>query len=476
MALGGAVGYRRGQAAVDESLAETPEEEARSETESTRRLHRAVWMLAWPSVLTMMLQTANSFTDRFFVGSLGSDAMAAAGLGGQLMFTLFSVGMSVGVGTTALVARFTGAEELEEATMAANQSVWIAGLAAVACMFIMMPLRAPLVHTLGVDSLAGALCVRYLTVTIMGVPSLFLMLILGGVFRGIGDTVTPLFVMIGVNLIHLGGDYILIFGHFGLPKMGLTGGAVALTTSQFVGAALYLFFLRRSPVRGLLKASNRLEWTWARRILDIGWPAALQNLSRNLSMLTFTSILARTPEATAAVAALTIGLTSESVAFMPGFGFSTAASTLTGQNLGAGNPERAERAAWAALTQGLVTMTFMGCVFYNFAPFLASIFTHDPAVSHLAIAYLRTMALSEPLLAVGMILSGALNGAGETRGTAWAGVISMWGVRLPAAYWLAVVLHHGTIGAWWGMAASTALGGILVLGLFRMGKWKNREV
>lgn len=448
----------------------------RHKEETTRGLHRAVWMLAWPSVLTMLLQTANSFTDRFFVGKLGADALAAAGVGGQLMFLLFSVGMSIAIGTTALVARFAGAKEYDQARIAANQSVWIGGIGAIFCMALMYPLRGALVRLMGVDPHAADLCERYLTVTILGIPALFLMLILGNVYRGLGDTVTPLLVMIGVNVIHLGGDWLLIFGNAGFPRLGLPGGATALVASQIIGAGLYLLFLRRSPVAGLLTRKRKLEWAWARRILDIGLPAAMQNLSRVLSMLAFTGVLARTQEATAAVAALTIGLTSESIAFMPGFAFATAAGTLTGQNLGAGNPERAGRAAWAALLQGLAVMCVMGGVFFTLALPFAHLFTHDVHVVPLAVAYLKISALSEPFLAVGMILTGALNGAGDTKAPAWVSLATMWGVRLPLAYLLAEGLHYGTVGAWWAMAASTMLGGVAAYALFKWGRWKQTVI
>ena len=409
-------------------------------------------------------------------GTLGSDALAAVGVAGQLMFLMFSVGMSISIGATALVARFAGARQTDEATVAANQSVWIAGIASLLCLALMLPLRGVLVAQMHLSAPAAALCVSYLTLTILGVPFLFLMLILGGVYRGLGDTVTPLLVMIGVNIIHLGGDFLLIFGKAGFPKLGLPGGALALLCSQVVGAVLYLLFLRRSPVAGLLTRKRHLEMEWARRILNIGIPAALQNISRVVSLLLFTGVLARTPDATAGVAALTIGLTSESIAFMPGFAFSTAASTLTGQNLGAGNPDRAERAAWAALGQGLAIMCLMGAVFFVFAQQFAQFFTHDPKVVPLAVSYLRISALAEPFLAFGMILTGALNGAGDTKAPAWASAVTMWGVRLPLAILLAQVWHFGAVGAWWAMAASTILGGVAAYGLFKWGRWKTVKV
>lgn len=444
--------------------------------ESARELHAAVWRLAWPLVLTMLLQTANGFLDRFFVGSLGSDALAAAGVGGQVVFLMFSVGIAISVGTTALVARFVGAGSRDDAVVAANQSVWVGTLAAFACAGLMLPFRGALIAAMGVESTAAALCERYLTITLLGVPSLFLMLILSAVFRGMGDSVTSLRVMIGVNLVHLGGDYLLIFGKLGFPRLGLEGGAIALVASQVVGAVLYFWFLRGTPMAHMLRVRRRLELEWARRILNIGVPAAMQSLSRVLSMLIFTGILARTPEGTAAVAALTIGLTSESIAFMPGVGYMNAASTLTGQNLGARNPERAERAAWASLMQGLCIMTLMGVLFWVLAPQFAGLFSRDPAVVPLAVAYLRIAALSEPFLGIGMILTGALNGAGETRAPAWATVLSMWVVRLPLALLLTRTLGMGAVGAWWAMALSTALGGLMAGWIFRRGHWKQVEV
>ncbi|MDQ2799067.1 MAG: MATE family efflux transporter [Armatimonadota bacterium] len=478
MALDSVVGAQResdGDPASEEAALLTGVAETEA-VETNRNLHRAVWLLAWPSVLTMLLQTFNSFLDRFFVGHLGSDALAAVGVGGQFMFLLFSVGMSISVGTSALVARFTGAKENDQATLAANQSVWIGFIAAFVCMAAVWPMRYLVVGWMGVDAHAAALCVQYLTVTLLGIPALFLMLILGSVFRGLGDTVTPLRVMIGVNIIHLGGDWLLIFGHWGFPRMGLVGGATALIASQVIGALLYLWFLRHSPVHGLMTRLKRLEMDWTRRILNIGLPAAGQNLSRVLSMMIFTAVLARSPQATAAVAALTIGLTSESIAFMPGFAFSIAAATLTGQNLGAGKPERAERAAWMALQQGMGVMIFMGAVFFLMARPFTHIFTHDPAVVPLAVGYLRIAALSEPFLALGMILMGALNGAGDTKAPALVSVVTMWGVRLPLA-WLAIsVLSLGTLGAWWAMAISTTLNGLAALALFKWGRWKQTVV
>ena len=444
--------------------------------ESSRTLHGVVWRLAWPTVLAMMLQVVNSFVDRFFIHSLGPNALAAAGVVGQYTFLVMSIGMSLSIGTTALVARFTGMNTPEESRVVANQSSWLAVIASFVCVALFMPFRSELVALMHLNDQATRMSISYLTVSLLGTPPLFLMLIMMGAYRGLGNTVTPLVISVLINIVHLTGDYLLISGHLGFPRWGLAGGATALVTSQIVGTIAYGISLRKSPLAGLSRVRSGLELEWARRILKIGIPAALQNLSRIVSMLAFTGVLARSSDGTPAVAALTIGLTMESLAFMPGFGFSTAASALTGQNLGAGRPDRAVRSGWVALEQGLVVMIIMGVVFYVFAPQFTSIFDPGPQATPLAIAYLRISALSEPFLAVGMILTGVLNGAGDTKSPAWATVVSMWIVRLPLAYLLSRTLNYGAIGAWWAMAASTTTGGVIAFWLFRRGRWKLTKV
>lgn len=464
------------QKGSQEQKGQGKEQEKAGQEKTGAALHRSVWKLAWPSVLTMVLQTLNSFIDRFFVGHLGTDALAAVGIGGQVLSVLFAVGMSISAGTTALVSRAKGADDTDEARNAANQSLWIAVIASVVCVAVAWPLRRVAVGLLHVDPSATELCVRYLSLTLLGIPALFLMLILSAVLRGLNDTVMPLRVMIGVDLIHIGGDYLLIFGHFGLPRLGLPGGAIALISSQVVGAALYFWFVQKSRVRGFVTCLKRPDLGWVKRIMSVGGPAAAQNVSQVLSAMVFTGVLAHSPEGTSAVTALTIGQTSEGIATMPGFGFATAAETLSGQNLGAENPDQAERSGWASWQQGAALMALMGAVFFVFAKPFAHIFTHDPHVVPLTVAYLRIAALSEPFLALGLILSGALNGAGDTKAPAWAGILTLWGFRLPLAWLLIFHLHLGATGAWWAMTVTTVLDGLIVLWLFKQGKWKKTKV
>jgi putative MATE family efflux protein len=240
---------------------------------------------------------------------------------------------------------------------------------------------------------------------------------------------------------------------------------------------VYLALMRRAEQWEALTFRNlRLTMEWTRRILKIGAPAAVTALLRTTSLMGFTGILSRTVEHTAGIASLPIGMTAESIAFMPGFGFSVAASALVGQSLGAKEPRRAERFAWMATWQAVATMTLMGVVFYVFADWFAGLFTQDVQVHALAVSYLRIMAFSEPLLAFGMVLTGALQGAGDTISPTVITVASQWLLRVPLAAYMALTLHMNTHGAWIAMSLSTAVGGLLTIALFRWGRWKKIKV
>jgi putative MATE family efflux protein len=451
-------------------------------------VHRGVLAVALPSVAAMLLQTTNSMLDTFFVGTLGPEAVAAITVSSSIMFALMSAVMAISVGTTALVARFVGERNNADAITATRQSLILGMLLSIVIGLPIYFLRYPLLQGLGLQAGAFDLAESYLSISILGLPSLFAFLILNGAFRGLGDTVRPFWVSLAGNIIHASFNFLLIFGNFGFPKMGLPGGALALTISQVASAGLYVLYLRETSLVAALRGPWRLDIGWAQRIWRIGIPAALQQFARVGSMLVFQGFLAHTPEASAAVAAIGLGLRSESIAFMPGFGYSIAASAYVGQNLGAKQPDRANAGAWAATTQAMVVMTIMGILFATFAGQFAHAFIrHAPGESpataaqidhtiRLTAMYLHVALWSEPFLALGMVMNGALQGAGETVAPTVATIATQVGLRLILAYLVLFIFHFGINGAWWSMSISTITGGIFTAYLFRTGKWKTARV
>lgn len=446
------------------------------EVVSWQAIARDVWNISIPAVTTNLLQTTNAFLDRMFVGRLGRDALAAVGMAGQGMFLLMAISFIVGTGATALVARFVGAQALDDARKTLRQSLTLSAMMGAVCMTLAYLLAKPAFRLMGLDSSAERATITFFSIALLGIVPLFVGQALGAVFRGMGDMRTPLKVMAVVNVVHIVLDFGLIFGVGPFPRLGLAGAATALSISQWFGVAMFWIALCRHPVMGQAVQFQRMEMAWARRIVNIGAPASLQALLRITSMLGYTRILTATREGTAAVAALPIGMTAESIAFMPGLGYSIAATALVGQSLGAKRPDVSFRYAWVATAQACGIMTVMGIVFYVLAYPFAHWFTRDPLVVRVAANYLRINAYSEPFLALAMVLSGAFQGAGDTRTPTWITFVSMWLLRLPLAYLLALHLGYQTLGAWWAMAASVITSGLLTALLFQRGGWKKVKV
>jgi putative MATE family efflux protein len=446
-------------------------------------LHQTVWRLAWPSVTTMLLQTVNSLLDLFFVGHLpnGKQALAATGSAGGVIFLLVSLAMGISVGTTALVARFTGAEQKEEAVKATAQSLTLSlilGLSFGIPMYLARDVLAGLMLNAEASPEAVRLCGQFLAMALLASVPMFLGMVLQAAFRGLGDTRTPLYIMIATVTVHISLNFLLIRGNFGFPALGVQGAGIALASSLLVSMLLSAFLLYS---RSTLKAAFSWELlaprrAWFVRILRIGIPASIQAVVRTASMMVFTRMLANTADGAAAVGALQIGIRSEAIAFMPGFGYSMAAAALVGQNLGAKKPERAEQSGWAATMQAMGVMCVMAVIFFVFADPIARTFTSDPLVQKFGADYLRINAFCEPFLALGMVLTGALQGAGETSRPTLITIISMVIVRMPLAYFLMFTLNLQTHGAWLSMAVTTIVGGLLTLFLFRAGTWKKLKV
>jgi putative MATE family efflux protein len=260
--------------------------------------------------------------------------------------------------------------------------------------------------------------------------------------------------------------------------MEVRGAGIAFAVSHYIGTLLFFLVLFRKPALAPALQWRYLKFNgeWARRILKIGIPSSIQNFIRVASMMAFGGMLARTPDKAAALAALQIGMRTEGVAFMPGFGYSMAAGALTGQNLGAKRPERAERYALAATGQAMLVMAIMACLFFVFAHPITKIFSQDLLVQKLGVEYLQINAICEPFLALGMVLMGALQGAGDTIRPTIIVFVTMIALRLPLAHHLIFTRGWGAYGAWWALVITTFVSGCLTFAWFRLGHWKKTKV
>jgi putative MATE family efflux protein len=439
-------------------------------------LAQSVWKLAWPVVITNILFSATGLINVKFVGGLGKDALAVVGRSEQILFLFMAMVNSVSVGTSALVARSIGESNRKDAEAASRQSLNMTVLGALVAACVLWFLGHPILLLMNARGADLALSTQYLKIIALVQVQAYLVIVISAIYRGLGDTRTPMYLMIVLNILQVLGDYTMIFGYGFIPRLGVLGAAYSWLFSRTVGAVLCLYFLWRSPLPGAMRGDWRPHWDWFRRIWAIGIPSAIQQFVRVTGSMVFFGFLGALPNGTASVAALTLGLRIESIAFMPGFAYSMAAITMVGQNLGAQQPNRAEKAGWMCAWQAMGMMALAGAAFILLPRYIIHFFTTDPEVVPLGVGYLIANGFAQPLLSLGIALSGALQGAGETRLPAWMTFFTMWFIRVPLTWIFALGLGWGTMAAWGVMAVTNISYGILITIFFKRGQWKDKEI
>lgn len=443
-------------------------------------LASSLFHIALPTVGSSLLMSANSFADRLFVGRLGSDALAAVTVVQEVKAGLMTVLVGVSVGAAAIVGRSLGSGALDDARTAARQAIALAVVGSLVVTALLLGLAEPLLAALGLQGDALTQGTPYLRWTLLSVPSLFTLALCNGLYGVMGETKRALAVIAVAVVANILFDWLLIFGSLGAPKMGLPGGGAALCVSQSVATLLFARGFSRTRLAGLHLGSWKPDLEWLKRLTAISAPAVTRQLVATASALGIQALLLRTPSGNAVSAAYGVGFLVESLATLPGNAYAGAASAFVSQNLGAGNPARARGAARSAALQAALAMGAAALLFATFAPQIVHTFLTDPGpeaerTRTLAVAYLRTVAFAEPFAAVALVLSGALNGAGETR-TPRTITFATMGLRLA----LVLLLQHawglGPQGAWTAIAATPVLGALLTLAAFRKGKWLQTKV
>lgn len=451
---------------------------AATELITSGRISSAVWYLAWPTAIQTLLQTAYMVANMVFVGRLAhaDRALAAVGIGNSVLMIQFGLMIALSVGTSALVARSLGAGRVGEADEATGQSLGMCLIGGVLCAAPLIIWARPIVELIGAGGSVVAMSADYIVVISWATVPAFIWTIVTSALRSAGDVRSPLYISAVTLALNVFLDWILIWGVGGMPSYGVHGAALATVIARVFGAGLSLVFLGRSVLR---KSFGNLvpDWSMSVRVLKIGLPAAAGNLLWGLSGTAFIAVLALLPEAqrTAAQAALTVGMRIESFAFMPGLAYSMAATPLVGQNLGAGKPERAEHSAWVAVSHAAGIMSVVAVCFLVFPVWITTLFTTEAVVVTMTVSYLRINAVSEPFLAVLMVLRGGLQGAGDTVMPMIMTLVNMWVLRIPLAI-LLLKMGYGASGAWFAMSATTILGSLMIAAWFKWGTWRTREV
>jgi putative MATE family efflux protein len=434
-----------------------------------------VLTLAWPSVMEQALITMVGLVDAYIVGHLGAAALASVGLGGQVNNLVAALFGAVGVGATALVARHIGAREPAEANHLGRQAMLFAAGLGLLTALVAFVFAAPLMRLFGAAPDVVDDGAAWLRVVAPSFAFLGILLVGTATLRGAGDTRTPMVVMVAVNIVNIGVAWTLTRGLFGFPKLGVVGSGLGASSGQIIGGLAVVALLVRG--RGPLRLGWRLpapDLARLRRLLNIGLPAGAEQVLLQVALLNLAVILSSL--GTASYAAHQIGIRIASMAFLPGWGFSVAATTLVGQELGAGRPERAQRATYAAFWLAFIVMNAMGVVLFILAVPILQLFTNDPAVIQQGAIVVRTDSALQPLIAASFVFSGALRGAGDTRTTMFITIGSVWALRLVASYLLAITFGLGIFGIWLGIGLDFASRATWFWLRFRSGKWAALRV
>ncbi len=431
------------------------------------------------------LQIVNSLLDSYFVQHLATANLTALGAATPVLFLFVSMTFALGTAATALVSRAFGAEDRGGLTLANRKCLGLALIGGLIFALACLPGTQFATTFLlpGGASEAARLMRLYLSVFAFALPALFIVQVLAGSLRGIGDTKSPMIIS-GIQIgLHITLNAALINSRIVLGPvvlhglgLGIMGAGLAFTASSWVSAVIYLVWAGHTP----LGSCWRFSWpgfVWTKRILNISIPAAMMAVVRVTSLMAFTGVLKQVPQAEAAIGAIRPSFSMESLAFMPAFGLSVAASALVGQSLGMLKPDRAERLAWTAANHAAVVSLAMSVVLFVLAPQVSHFLMPDqPAVATQVTSYLKYICATEVLFGYGMVLVGAFQGAGDTRRPFVMTLACMWGLRVPLAALFALGLSMGASGCWLAMSVTQAVQGVIAMILFKQGSWKTTMV
>ncbi len=434
-----------------------------------------IFRLAWPAVTSMFLETFFSIANAFWVGKLGAVSLAAVISSVFVIWIIYSLASIISVGVVALISRSIGAKDPEQAGYISSQAFQFAIISASLLTLTGIILTPQFFNLMGTEKEVSLIGTKYLRIIFLGAPFFFLIDTLSGVFRASGDTKTPLrvaLIAVGLNIIL---DPVLIFGLGPFPELGATGAAIATVTSQFLGVLLFKRHIDKGKLPFKLDIMKRvkIDFKTVLRIIKIGLPTSIAGIVFSLVYLFLNKITAHF--GTEAVAALGIGNRSESLSYLTCFGFSMAAATLVGQNLGAKKPDRAEKSAWRTVLIVVFITGFISLMFFSFPQYISAFFISDEKVTRIAVKYLQILGLSQIFMAIEIVLEGAFSGAGNTLPPM---IVSVPGsiLRIPLAYLLAIKLNLGVSGVWWAITLTSMVKGIVLAFWFKLGKWKSREV
>lgn len=436
-------------------------------------LHRNIGYLALPMILEAGILNVSQVLDTYWMGRLGSAALAAVTMSMTIRWVVNSLSNGLGVGGLAVVARRIGARDRAAADHATWQTVLLALVVSFALGGLGLAVARPLLLLLGAGEDVLPLATSYLRVAFGGTFTLILVFVINAMLRGAGEARLAMGVLFLATAVNVVLEPILVFGLGPLPPLGVAGSAWAFVLGYGAGLAMQMVVLLRGRARiGIDLRDLRPDFRLMGRIIRVALPSTVQMTLRSTSRLVVLGLVGM--YGTFATAGYGVANRLLLIALIPNFGLANAAGTLVGQNLGASKPDRAERSAWWVSAYAGGYTTVVATLLFAFAPSLVGLFDSTPEVVAIGTECLRIVAPTLIASAVGVVLARGFDGAGNTVPAMTINLLSLWALEIPLAWGLALL--WGVTGLWWGRALANLANGLLFALWFRRGRWKQREL
>jgi putative MATE family efflux protein len=432
-------------------------------------------LLSWPMTITQTLMSLGPTIDMVWVGKLGDVAVAGVGVSGVVVQLAQGVMMGFAAGMRALIARAIGAKDVHTANRVAQQAVVVSAAYAILMALIGHFFGERIVSLVTSDPEIISIGTMYLRIEFIGGATITFRMMMDAIMQASGDSVNPMWIAITYRLFHIALCPFLIFGWWIFPELGVRGAAYTSIIAQSLGVILGLrvLFSARSRLNLSFKGFHfDIGIIW--RIIRIGFPASIAGIQRNLNQFFLQMFMAAFGAAVLAAHVITQRL--EMFIFMPAMSFGMGAGVLVGQNLGAKQPERAEKSAWLAVGVVEAFVIAASLVMFIWTGPVIRLFNNDPAMNATATQFIHIAVFGWILMGFMFVLMNSLQGAGDTLPTMFISIITTWVITIPLAYFLPRYTSWGAIGIRWAMTASIIVGALANIVYFQTGRWKTRRV
>lgn len=437
---------------------------------------KAVFLLAIPMILEMMMESVFAVVDIYFVGKLGNHAIATVGLTESVLTLVYSIAIGLSMAATATVARRVGEKDNEAAAKAGVQSILLSLVLTIIVSVVGLVFAGDILRAMGADATVIQSGVNYTRIVFGGSIVIMLLFLINGIFRGAGDAAMAMKSLWIANICNIILCPLLIYGIGPFKGFGLTGAAIATTCGRGIGVlyqSWHLFKGKKSILR-IRKAHFIPDFAVLKSLLSIAWTGTLQFLIGSASWIVLARLVAKF--GSDAIAGYQVALRILMFFILPAWGMSNAAATLVGQNLGAQQPKRAEQSVWITAKYNAIFMLIVTLLFWLCGTYIVRFINADPIAEAIAIKALAIVSVGYVFYGVGMVMISAFNGAGDTKTPTYINLFGFWALQVPLAYLLSVTLDYGTKGVFMAIPLAEGVITITAIIFFLRGKWKTVQV